>query len=411
MPIQRIPYGLLDGRYIIANNYALFAGLYNRERSDKWAIKGYVNAADRYTLQSPTTLGLYLNKRAYYIEAKTDYALDLTATWDAIAPNDYRVAANRAGKNFYVYACEVANTYTPKILISDNAVNPVGYTIVTSRLLGGFHCLCLSVGAIVGHTLTNFVTGNILPNSIWDYSFRPLCAPQGMTFSPMTNLWVDIYLASGTGVNTKSIFNGVISDNRDWMDFVDDGGAVSKRLLYDNEFQIIATGSNEETNIAGSADPVNTGGHVDTAGRRMIANNGCEDMCGVMWQWLLNQSYRYDGGSHTHNYTITYRAVPTGAPTFKLNTETKLNAANISGADEVITGTSVDPAPAFTNYNLPGVKGSLYRQGTNGDVKLLAGARWNDAADSGSRSRYALYPRWVPSSIIGGRFASEPMNR
>jgi len=410
MPTNRIPFGPLDGRYIIANNYAMFAGLYNHERADKWAIKGYVNAVDRYTLQSPGTLGLYLNKRIYFIEAKTDYALSALATWDNVAP-DYRVAATRAGKDFYIYACEVANTYTPKILISDNAVAPTGYTVVTSRLIGGFHCECLAVGAIGGHTLTNFATGDILPNSVWDYSFRPLCAPQGMVFSPMTNLWVDIYLASGVGVNTKSVFNGVISDTRDWNDFVDDGGAVSKRLLYDPEFQIIASGSNEETNIFGSADPVTTGGHVDTAGRRMIANNGAEDCCGVMWQWLIDQSFQYAGGGHTHNNTITFRNPATGSVVSKLNGETKLNANTGSGADEVITGTSVDPAPVWAYYNLPGVKGSLYRQGTYGDVKLLAGTSWASGASAGSRSRTALYYRWYTATSLGGRFAGEPLNR
>jgi hypothetical protein len=232
-----------------------------------------------------------------------------------------------------------------------------------------------------------------------------------MVFSPMTNLWVDIYLASGVGVNTKSVFGGVISDTRDWNSFVDDGGAVYKRLLYDPEFQLIATGSNEETNIAGSADPVTTGGHTDTAGRRMIANNGCEDCCGVSYQWLLDQSFRYDGGGHTHNNTITFRNPATGAPTFKLNGETKLNAVTVSGADEVITSTSIDPAPAWAYYNLPGVKGSLYRQGTFGDVKLLAGARWDFGAISGSRSRDAITYRWGTGADVGGRFAGEPLNR
>ena len=38
-------------------------------------------------------------------------------------------------------------------------------------------------------------------------------------------------------------------------------------------------------NIAGSNDPGTTGGHKDTAGRRMISNYGVEDCCGVLWQW------------------------------------------------------------------------------------------------------------------------------
>jgi len=130
-----------------------------------------------------------------------------------------------------------------------------------------------------------------------------------------------------------------------------------------------------------------------------------------MYQSLNDQSFQFQGGSHTHDNTITYRAIPTGSPTFKLNGETKLNAANISLADEVITNTSVDPAPAFAYYVLPGNKGSLYRQGTYGDVKLLAGAAWNGGTISGSRCRAASTYRWSTSMSLGGRFASEPINR
>jgi hypothetical protein len=403
------PLGTTSGGTGMSDAY-MFVGLYNRERSDKWAIKSYTTDAQRYILQTPTTLAVYLNGKVYVVSAKTDYDLSLEATWDAVAPTDYRVAATRAGKDFYVYACEQAGN-TLKVLISANASAPTGYTTTTSRLIGGFHCLCLAVGAIAGHTLTNFATGDILPNSVWDYNFRPVSSPAGMVYSTGTGLWVDIYLASGTGANTASVFGGTISDTRDWNSFVDDGGAVSKRLLYDPEFQIIATGSNEETNITASADPVTTGGHVDTAARRMIANNGCEDMCGVAWQWLLDQGYRYDGGAHTHNNTITYRASPTGTAVYKLNGETTLNADNVTDADEVITGTSVDPVPAWAYYNLPGAKGSLYRQGTYGDVKLLAGSIWDYGTVSGSQSRYAVASRWSAGAAIGGRFASEPLNR
>ena len=67
---------------------------------------------------------------------------------------------------------------------------------------------------------------------------------------------------------------GEISDGRKWLDFVDDFAAIGCRMPDDDEFQRIAAGSNEETNIARSADPVTTGGHSDTAGRRMISNIG-----------------------------------------------------------------------------------------------------------------------------------------
>jgi len=48
----------------------------------------------------------------------------------------------------------------------------------------------------------------------------------------------------------------------------------------------------------------------------------------------------------------------------------------------------------------------LNTQGTYGDVKLLAGGSWGDAAGCGSRSRGAKYYRWAAYSWLGGRFAS-----
>jgi len=392
-----------------ATSLDMFMGLYNRERSDKWQIKGRSTASDRYTLQSPAKLAVYLNSKVYTITAQTDYDLSLEATWDSIG-TDYRVAATRAGVDFYVYACEQAGNVA-KILVSANASAPTGYTTTTSRLIGGFHCLCLAVGTISGHALTDFATGDILPESIWDYNHRPVSSPAGMVFSEKANIWVDVYLASGTGANTASVFNGRISDTRDWMDFVDDGAAVKKRLLNDFQFQIIAAGSNEETNIFGTADPVTTGAHVDTASRRMISNIGVEDACGVMWQWLLDQSYRFDGGAHTHTLQVTYKASPTGVAVYKDQTETNLNAITGSATDETVESSSVSPELAFTYYNLSGGKGSLYRQGTYGDVKVLAGASWALGTNSGSRSRNATNYRWFTSTSIGGRFASEPLNR
>lgn len=199
-------------------------------------------------------------------------------------------------------------------------------------------------------------------------------------------IWVAIYLASGTGSSTASANGAEITDTRSWMDFVDDFAAIGCRMLEDDEFQAIAAGSNEETNIAGSADPVTTGGHLNTAGRRMISNIGCEDCCGAMWQWLRTQSYRFDAAAnHTHQ-------------------------VEVSGEAETATSgnPSVDVAPAFAYYTLPGAKGSLYKQGTYGDVKLLGGGAWSTATPCGSRARNASISRWHTASNIGGRFVAEP---
>lgn len=285
---------------------------------------------------------------------------DVTIDW-----NDLDTGSPQAGKDYYVYACLPASGSVPVFKISLNSTYPSGYDASNSRKIGGFHTLCADVGTISGHPLSGYVATDILPDSVWDLDHRPVSNPEGMVYSEKAGIWVDIYLASGTGSNTASAYGATISDTRNWMDFVDDFASVNKQLLDDAEFQVIAAGSNEETNISGSADPVTTGGHSDTAGRRMISSIGCEDCCGAMWQWLRDQSWRADG------------LPDTGDPTW---------------AWEDLTGS----------------KGSLYKQGTYGDVKLLAGGPWSSGPACGSRSRSADNDRWGTSTSLGGRGRSEP---
>jgi hypothetical protein len=345
--------------YLAEKLAALYPSLYQRDQ--KWVLKTpYTTAANRYTILTPAKLSVDINGTVYFLTAQAEVNLSLEASWDTIAGTDYRTAANRAGKDFYIYACVPVSGAAPKIVLSANSTTPSGYSGTTSRKIGGFHGLCVAVGTISGHTLTTFVAGDVLPVSIWDLVHRPVANPEGMVFSDSINKWVDIYLASGTGASTTSVYGGTISDTRDWNDFVDDGGAVKKRMLDDGEFQVIAAGSNEETNITGSADPGTTGGHVDTASRRMISNIGVEDACGVLLQWLSDQS-------------------------------------------------SMQSTDAAGWYDLPGSKGQLYRPLNSNDVKLIAGGAWDNGVNCGSRGRFTAYSRWVAGSVVGCRFCAEPV--
>jgi len=209
----------------------------------------------------------------------------MTASVDVDSVDDLDTGALAAGTDYYIYACTDGTTLSFKV--SANATNPTGFDAAHSRKIGGFHTLCVAVGTISGHTLTGYAQKDILPASIWDLKHRARCGNNaGMVYDHESSIWVDIYLASGTGASTASINGATISDTRSWLDFVDDGGAVGKRLTTDPEFMMYSRGSNQGTNIYGSADPVTTGGHSDTATRRMISNIGCEDCCGAMWQWL-----------------------------------------------------------------------------------------------------------------------------
>jgi len=448
-----------------------------------------------------------VNKGGYYIPlliGDSFFLVDTATHVDSIA--DLDTGSVEAGKDYYVYACDNAGTLVFKISLA--STYPAGYDATTSRKIGGFHTLCADVGAISDHTLTGYVNKEILPASIWDLKHRARCGNNaGMVYDTKCNLWIDIYLASGTGANTVSVNVGTISDNRVWNDFVDDGGAVGKRMLNDPEFQLAAEGSNQKTNIASSADPVTTGGHSDTASRRMISNIGLEDCCGALSQWLSDQSYRWDSdgtmAAASKTAAITHDAAPGGNPIYlKFGPGTPYLCCNMAtdAADKWITfGNAVtvmvrhdadaatggfqvyfdedasqpnrllcalpglkdvymessDPNyPLKITYNAapgtPGVainyddgadqrleftsptaangtldlasysltwayrdaggnKGSVYRQSTYGDVKLLAGGAWNYGSYCGSRFRDAHIYRWYSYTNFGARFASEPM--
>jgi len=261
-----------------------------------------------------------VNKGAYLIPLKIgDHWFLIDTATDVDIDTNLDEGAPEAGKDYYVYACTDGTTLSFKISL--NSTTPDGFDADHSRKLGGFHTLCVAVGVIASHTLTGYAVKDILPQSIWDLKHRARCGNNaGMVYDPKCNLWVDIYLASGTGASTASVNGGTISDTREWNSFVDDGGAVGKRLLDDAEFQLAATGSNEQTNITASADPVTTGGHVDTAARRMISNIGCEDMCGALYQWLSDQSYRWDSdgtmAAASKTLTAYHVASPGGNPIY-----------------------------------------------------------------------------------------------
>jgi hypothetical protein len=423
--------------------------------------------------------------------------------------NDLDIGSISNGKDYFVYACNSNGQLVFKISL--NSTYPSGFDATTSRKIGGFHTLCADVGVISGHTLSGYLTNDILPASIWDLKFRARSSNNGLVYDQGCGKWVQIYLPSDDGQNGVQSVNGAtILDTITWLAFVDKGMVVKQRLLEDDEFQSIALGSNEKTNITGSADPVTTGGHIDTASRRMISNIGVEDAAGAMNQWLRTQSYHYDvdastvGDSGANATTTVYHvASPGGGQLYvKWDNNIPYLCANLPGAaDKVMTfgsnqkflikhdagaatgglpvyvkydatniwekllinntlmskdvyvetnfpafqiklkhdasastngvvikyndtsnrleatlpsaaNTTFDLStmgPSFNYYTLPDNRGSEYKQGVYGDVKLVAGGIWLYGANAGSRSRSAYSYRWSAAAFIGGRFASEPL--
>ena len=277
--------------------------------------------------------------------------------------NTSTLGENLAGKDVYIYALAGSGT-EPDFVLSLNSTVPTGYTAENSRKIGGFHCLCKDVGIIEGHALSGYVAGDILPATRWDLEHRPKGSPEGFAYEELTDCWIAIYLPSWDGTKLVSVYNGVIADGssaKKWHGeaFYEQFVKQGMRLVWRHEFQMGAKGSNEQTNIQGSSDPNTTGGHVDTAGRRMISNIGLEDCCGVLWQSAMD-----------------------------------LGFAGGSGWTNSVYHSAVDDRSYGQTY------GTLYR--------LLLGSDWSGGADCGSRSANCNASSASVGVSISSRGASEP---
>ncbi len=325
--------------------------------------------SNKTTITIPADTWVNINGTGYISES--DVTLNLSTVGTASA---------RAGKDVYIYACQPTDdTATePVFVLSLNSTVPTGYTASTSRKIGGFHCLCLDVGSISGHTLSGYATGDALPYSEWDLLHRAQSDNEGMVWIPEINRWVDIYLCSVSGGKLVSVYGGTIADGSsstafNGEKFVEWLGLVRKKPLNRQQFMVAMKGSNENTNISGSSDPGTTGGHKDTSSRRMISNYGLEDGCGVLWQWLDDIFENYPGStwSSSNFYLDGY-----------------------SWQEKSVYNSSFDSQKYGSCIGLV--------------RRLLAGGRWDNSSSCGSRSGRCSYLPASGWSDYGVRGSSEP---
>ena len=328
-------------------------------------------AKNSITLKAGTTIRLEVTEEDIrYLEVKEDTDYNIYQIMDTGA------ASLTAGTDYYIYAVQkdeidsLTNETIKSVELkaSLNSTYPSGYTENNSRKIGGFHTLCAAVTssnapALVdndiwdSHPAIGFNAGDIIPNSVWCLSNRPQSEPEGMVYVDKIDKWVDIYLQSGTGLSTASAFGAVVTDNRQQINHQWDMELKNKKLASDNDFTMFAEGSNQKTAIYGSKEPSPkiTGGHTDTAGKRMISGYFIEDCCGFLWQWLDE-------------------IAPTGG----------------SG---------------FSNYDGSAARGQSYGV----PYCLPAGGGWVDSSSCGSRSRAADHSRSDVGANNGGRGVSLPL--
>jgi hypothetical protein len=327
-----------------------------------------------------------INGEGYYFSGG-DFDLDTTGAWD---DTQYQTPGNRAGKDFYIYAGVPSSGYAADIVLSANATVPSGYTADTSRKIGGFHCLCADIGtstygyvnstddialvdmayeshSISGtqHWLEGYAQGDVLPFSLWDLLHRPVSSPEGMVYDPGSDVWVDIYLASASSGNLKSIYNATTADGGNgWHQYrLQQMFARARKLLpRQDEFVSFSLGSPQGVNISGSADSGTTGGHSATDGKRIVSLIGVEDATGVLWQWGREAGATNDVGSSWAN---AYDG----------------NDSNVAGQ----------------HYEAPN--------------RARFGGHWGDGSSCGSRGSYWSAPALNLASSIGGRGVAEPLGR
>lgn len=322
-----------------------------------------------------------------------DTLVDGDVEW--ICEPDYTNPTNRRGHDFYIYACVPENGNVPVILLSANSTYPAKYDSTTSRKIGGFHCECADVGTIANHSLSGLMAGDVIPTSIWDLNHRPVSEPEGMVYVDGLGLWVDIYLASWDGEKLVSAYGADIADGDSVKPFhgelfAEEAGKIGKRLLDRDEFIVCAKGSNEQTNIKGSADAVTAGGHVDTNNRRMISNYGLEECCGYMWQWLRNV---FSVGLNAASYCPTTSGYP--------------QTATVEGYHYINNMNWLTDGRGTSNIKVDG-KQSIYGNCYGALVRLIAGSSWGGGSHCGSRSVAGNDLSSIRPANFGVRLASEP---
>ena len=313
--------GLPDGTLTWGDKNISLLSPVHYSRSSNFETSG------RTSIKLPSYLSLMVNGHYFRNDVEVTVDISDTANWDS-TETDYTIAENRAGKDFYIYAVDDKATKSVHVVLSANSTVPTGYTESSSRKIGGFHCLCADVGTPTwrnpatlkdeAHWLSGYVKGDILPYSVWDLLHRAESSNEGMVFSPETHMWYDIYLSSWDGSKLVSVFGGTTADGASSKPFhgemfAECAGQINKELISRDEFIVVAKGSNERTVIKGAVDAGTTGGHVDTANRRMISNIGLEDCCGFIEQWC-KQSGGANGSTGWTN--STYDSSVDGSATY-----------------------------------------------------------------------------------------------
>lgn len=374
---------------------------------DTWYQRSDLPLAQKTSIQIYKT-SVMINGKVYKNTTATTLALNSASSWD---DSTYATASKRAGKDVRIYACAPASGTAPVFKLSINNSAPTGYSTQTSRQIGGFHCLCNAVGTIADHTLSGYAQGDILPASVWDLRHHAVSeyGSDGMVYC--NGLWVDIYLAGWNGSELVSAWMAPIAcgstfgtnpalpdEGCSGESFAEEAAKVGKRLVTRDYFMAIAEGSNQRTNISVNSNPYRTGGYKDTKNIRMISNCGCEDCCGVCWQFTADL---FDSGALVYD-SLNGKLIQQ-LDTYETSNK-KFNTRVADAREESVwedTRTTLDTVP--NTYNTSG-------RGSGVDTwlrRLLVGGSYSDGTVCGTRAVYATVFSSARNVAFGARLCAE----
>lgn len=282
------------------------------------------------------------------------------------------VLATRAGKILAVTIAAGGAGYSVNDVLTVVQAGGSSGTLTVTGVNAGVITSVTILASGAGYTVANTLATTVAPSGGSNCTINITSIGANDFSSPSTNITTNTLGAAGHKEYEIEIDANGAPDTFKWRSKVFGGsfGSSTAGVAITGANQTLADGVVVKfTATTGHAigDKWNiylANGNRNTTATRIKSTIGCEDMCGVVWQWGQEALYRYDG-------TQTF-----------------------SWKDQA-TSSAI------------GNRGALYTEGTYGFVRALFGGGRAHGVTCGSRGSYwGNYP-WLLDSFLGVRFGCE----
>jgi hypothetical protein len=375
---------------------------------------------------------------------------DGIVTWTTVYANP-TLAASRAGKNFYLYACHPSDgSNRPVFKVSPNSTYPYGYNADNSRKIGGFHCLCVAMSTpatwateqayAVGKTVIPSATARSNDPTLADYWYRCISAHTSASEPTWTKTvdsldseskWICEPIHPASGYLAGDIIPNSVWDLKHRVKSGDNTGLAYIDALDDWAGIYLVSGTAAApTNVYGGTilDTIDWNNSVDTC-RVMKARLPRDSEFQILARLSNEQTNISTGddpvttGGHSDaqgrrmisKYFLEdcvgamLQWLEDSLGRFELATDhTHTWTLDGTSQTDLPSGNaSADVSPAWgwiAWTTISEYKGQIYIQGKYGSSQMVTGGTWTGNTDCASRSRQLNYWRSATGSgIIGFR--------